>query len=86
MLNFQPDIQDKVEELFIVDCERAVRRQDFERGLGPVRVYLPLPQTLAQLRALNRFLHELYRKAGEDRKQVEIFFRAEELSAGTTLR
>ena len=81
MISCWADIEDKAEELYIMECEAALRRQESETGPGPVRLYLPLPQRMTQLRALNGWLDELYRKAGELHKQVEVYFRGDELSS-----
>jgi hypothetical protein len=83
---FGAEIEDKVEELYLMKCEHALHRQNSPTGPGPLRAYIPLPQTMTQMRALNRWLHDLYRKAGEDHKWVQIYFRADELSSGTMLK
>ncbi len=84
MMVLHSDIGETGEHIYLLQCEQALHRQG-SLADPIIRLHLPLPQTMTQVRVLNRWLEELYRKTGED-KRIGIYFRGDELLAATTLK
>jgi hypothetical protein len=58
---------------YLIECDDALQRQVSCSAKGPYKVYLPLPQTPTQVRALNSWLDELYRETAAATR-IHLFF------------